>query len=104
MPDGQLNLSPFAPHTERGTVAYDLWRQWQAFAAALTPASPTSRAGSRGDSALGFAPFIDMAEHFTAAARAYIEGSGNDSGVAAAAAAGAFNEFLREQFADFQMP
>ena len=83
---------------------HDLWRQWQAFAALLTPANPSPQASSGRDNAIGFAPFIDAAERFTAAARTCLDGVNSGSVPAAAEAARTFSDFLREQFADFQLP
>ena len=76
-------------------MATDPWRQWQAFAALCNrraDRSPAPRA-----SPADFAPFID-AERFAAAARAFTRTA---SGVAGAAAAQAFGDFLRDQFASF---
>jgi hypothetical protein len=83
-------------------VDHDPWRQWQAFAAFLDAASPTRQASSSSDGAFGFAPFIDAAERFTAAARIFLEGAAEAP--APHEAARNFGDFLREQFADFQMP
>lgn len=83
---------------------HDLWRQWQAFAALLSSANPAPRAGSARDGGFGFAPFIEAAERFTAAARTILEGAGNASARTAGEAARPFSDFLRETFADFQMP
>lgn len=83
-------------------MANDLWQQWQAFAAALSPANLAAQAKSGRDGGFGFAPFVDAAEQFAAAARTYIDGAARAQ--APAAAAGAFGDLLREQFADFQMP
>jgi polyhydroxyalkanoate synthase subunit PhaE len=68
----------------------------------LGAASPARQARSTPDSAFGFAPFIDAAERFTAAARIFFEGA--DKASAPHEAARNFTDFLREQFADFQMP
>lgn len=97
-------MSPFAVRMESRIVEHDLWRQWQAFAALLSSASPASQARSGRDSGFGFAPFIDAAERFTAAARTILDGAGNASARTADEAARTFSDFLREQFADFQMP
>jgi hypothetical protein len=97
-------MSPFAVRTESGIVDHDPWRQWQAFAALLSSANPASQARSARDSPFGFAPFIDAAERFTVAARAFLDGVENGSARAADEAARTFSDFLREQFADFQMP
>jgi Poly(R)-hydroxyalkanoic acid synthase subunit (PHA_synth_III_E) len=90
--------------TESGTVDHDPWRQWQAFAAFLDAATPARQARSTRDSAFGFAPFIDAAERFTAAARIFLEGADKAPAAAPHEAARDFCDFLREQFADFQMP
>src|ERR1700692_2520089 len=95
-------ISPFAVRTESGTVDHDPWRQWQAFTAFLDAATPARQAKSTRDSAFGFAPFLDAAERFTAAARIFLEGA--DKASAPHEAARNFTDFLREQFADFQMP
>jgi hypothetical protein len=89
---------------ESGIVDHDLWRQWQAFAALLNPANPAPQTRSARDGGFGFAPFIDAAERFTAAARTILDGAGNASARTADEAARTFGDFLREQFADFQMP
>jgi hypothetical protein len=76
-------MPSFAVRLECRIVDHDLWRQWQAF---------------------GFAPFIDAAERFTAAARTFLDGADNASARAADDAARTFSDFLREQFAHFHMP
>ncbi len=82
----------------------DLWRQWQAFAAMLSPAGPASPSLGR-EGAAAFAPFVDAAERFTGAARRYFEGPAHASAPATAEAARVFGESLRDQFADFsQLP
>jgi hypothetical protein len=83
---------------------HNLWRQWQAFAALLSSADPAPQARSARDGGFGFAPFIDAAERFMVAARAILDGAGNTSARTADEAARTFSDFLREQFADFQMP
>jgi hypothetical protein len=86
-------------------VQRDLWRQWQAFAALVTPARPASQPAFARDGAFAFAPFIATAERFTSAARSFLETTANASAPAAAEAARTFSDFLREQFADFsQLP
>jgi hypothetical protein len=90
--------------TESGIVDHDPWGQWQAFAALLSSANPASQARSARNSAFGFAPFVDAAERFTAAARTFLDGADNASARAADEAARSFSDFLRDQFADFQMP
>jgi class III poly(R)-hydroxyalkanoic acid synthase PhaE subunit len=85
-------------------VDHDPWRQWQAFAALLSSANPAAQARSERNTAFGFAPFIEAAERFTAAARTFLDGSDNASARAADEAARTFTDILREQFADFQMP
>ena len=83
----------------------DLWRQWQAFAALVTPARPAPQTAFARDGAFAFAPFIATAERFTSAARSFLETTANASAPAAAEAARTFSDFLREQFADFsQLP
>ena len=83
---------------------HDPWRQWQALAGLLSSANPASQARSARNSAFGFAPFIDAAERFTVAARTFLDGADNASVRAADEAARTFSDFLREHFADFQMP
>jgi len=85
-------------------VDHDLWRQWQALAALWVPARPDSQASFGRDGAFGFTPVVDVAERFTAAARSFLDGAANASAPAAGEAAQAFSDFLREQFADFQLP
>ena len=97
-------MSPFAVRRESGIVDHNLWRQWQAFAALLSSADPAPQARSARDGGFGCAPFIDAAERFTVAARAILDGAGNTSARTADEAARTFSDFLREQFADFQMP
>jgi hypothetical protein len=97
-------ISPFAVRRESRVVDHDLWRQWQAFAALLSSANPAPQARSFGDGGFGFAPFVDAAERFTVAARTLLEGAGNAAAGAADEPARTFSNFLREQFADFQMP
>jgi len=82
----------------------DLWRQWQALAALWVPARPDSHTSPGRDGAFGFAPIMDMAERFSAAARSFLDSAANASAPAAGEAALAFSDFLREQFADFQLP
>ena len=96
-------MSPFAVRMESRIVDHDPWRQWQAFAALLSSANPAPQARSGRDGGFGFAPFIDAAERFTAAARTILDGAGNAS-ARTDEAARTFSDFLREQFADFQMP
>jgi Poly(R)-hydroxyalkanoic acid synthase subunit (PHA_synth_III_E) len=97
-------MSPFAVHMENSIVDHDLWRQWQAFAALLSSANPAPQAQPARDNAFGFAPFIDAAERFTVAARSFVDGADHGPAKAANEAARTFSDFLREQFADFQMP
>jgi len=85
-------------------VDHDLWRQWQALAALWVPARPDSLSSLGRDGAFGFAPIMDMAERFTAAASRCLDGAATTSAPAAAQAAQAFSDFLREQFADFHLP
>jgi exonuclease VII large subunit len=80
-------------------MEYDLWRQWQAFSALLTPASKT---GPARDGEFGFAPFVHAAERFNAAARTFLDGAADAAAPTSADAARIFSDFLREQFADFQ--
>src|SRR6202166_4910135 len=97
-------MSPFAVRKESGIVDHDPWRQWQAFAALLSSANPAPHARPAPDGAFGFAPFVDAAERFTVAARTFLDGADNASARAADEAARTFSDFLREHFADFQMP
>jgi hypothetical protein len=97
-------MSSFAVRTESGIMDHDLWRQWQAFAALLSSADPAQQAKSVRDGGFDFAPFIDAAERFTVAARTILDGAGNAAAGTADEAARTFSDFLREQFADFQMP
>ncbi len=79
-------------------MAIDLWRQWQAFAAMAVPGGIPPQAGLPAG-ALCFAPFIEAAERFAAAARSFLEGTAHASPETAAESARTFSEFLREQFA-----
>jgi hypothetical protein len=85
-------------------VDHDLLRQWQALAALWVPARPESQTSFGRDGAFGFTPIVDMAERFSAAARRFLDGAADAPAPAAAEAALAFSDFLREQFADFQLP
>jgi hypothetical protein len=78
----------------------NLWRQWQAFADLMNPAA---KARTAAQAAPGFAPFADAAEHFTVAARAFLDNTAKASAPAGEAAQ-TFSDFLREQFADFHPP
>jgi hypothetical protein len=82
-------------------MEHDLWRQWQAFADLMNPASKSQAAGG---GVPGFAPFAEAAERFTAAARTFLDAVGKSPAPAAADAARTFSDFLREQFADFHPP
>jgi Poly(R)-hydroxyalkanoic acid synthase subunit (PHA_synth_III_E) len=82
-------------------MEYDLWRQWQAFADLMNPASK-SRSAAGG--VPGLAPFAEAAERFSAAARTFLDAVGKSPAAAAADAARTFSDFLREQFADFHPP
>ncbi|MGC1523975.1 MAG: poly(R)-hydroxyalkanoic acid synthase subunit PhaE, partial [Steroidobacteraceae bacterium] len=82
-------------------MEYDLWRQWQAFAELMNPAS---KSRSAADAVPGFAPFADAAERFSGAARTFVDALGKSPVPAAADAARAFTDFLREQFADYHPP
>ncbi|MGA2860272.1 MAG: poly(R)-hydroxyalkanoic acid synthase subunit PhaE [Steroidobacteraceae bacterium] len=82
----------------------DLWRQWQAFAALWAPAAPGTQASSASDGSFGFAPFIDAAERFKAAAQTFLDGAASGSASAAAAAAQNLSDFLRDEFADARLP
>lgn len=77
-------------------MEFDVWRQWQSMAAMGAAAgSPFSSAPQP-----GLAPFIDAAERFAGAARAFAEVSGDSSAPGGTAAAAAvFSNFLRDQFA-----
>jgi len=89
-------------------VEYDLWRQWQAFAAPFAPlgqGSTTSTEGAQGRrGSFGFAPFIVSAERFAAEARAFIESSANASASSLTDAARKFSDFLRDQAAAAEPP
>jgi hypothetical protein len=86
----------------------DSWQQWQAYAALFTPGAPAPQAGAGGASAPSSAPFADVAERFSAAARAYLDGAANASSPSPSPslneAARAFSDHLRDIFADFQLP
>ncbi len=78
-------------------MAIDPWRQWQAFAAMAVPGGIPQQAGLPAG-ALSFAPFVEAAERFAAAARSFLEGTTHASPETAAESARTFSEFLREQF------
>ena len=87
-------------------MADDLWRQWQAFAALWAPGAPGApgpAARPAGDGVPGFAPFIDAAERFKAAAQKLLEGSAGGA-ASAAQAVQSFSDFLRDEFADARLP
>jgi hypothetical protein len=94
----------FAAHTECSVMTNNPWRQWQTFLAGLAGANPAGQTRAPRDGASGFAPFLDAAERYAAAARSFMQSAAGGSAPAATAAAGIFSDFLREQFADFQMP
>lgn len=82
----------------------ELWRQWRSFAALWAPMGPDGQAGSASQGSLGFAPFIDAADRFKAAAQRFLETAAAASVPAAAQAAQSFSDFLRDQFADARLP
>jgi polyhydroxyalkanoate synthase subunit PhaE len=87
-------------------VADDLWHQWQAFAGLWAPGAPGvpgPAAGPAGDGVPGFAPFIDAAERFKAAAQKLLEGAAGGAASAAQAVQN-FSDFLRDEFADARLP
>jgi polyhydroxyalkanoate synthase subunit PhaE len=77
----------------------DFWRQWQALAGLAQPGQGSAASAQ----APGFAPFIDGAERFAAAARSFFDRS-DTSAAGTAAASQAFGDFLRDQFAAFFKP
>jgi hypothetical protein len=91
----------FAAHSGSGIMEIDLWRQWQAFAELMNPAS---KSRSAADPVPGFAPFADAAQRFSDAARIFLATVGKSPAPAAADAARTFGDFLREQFADYHLP
>src|ERR1700687_2009841 len=93
-----------AAHTGARPVADALWRQGQALAAFCPPVAPGKQASSAGDDSFGFAPFIDAAERFKAAAQTFLDGAASGSASAAAAAAQNLSDFLRVGFADARLP
>lgn len=78
-------------------MEFDPLRQWQALAALWSPAAP---------GAAGFGPFAAAAEQFNAAAASFLSAQARPPAAAAgtAAAAEAFQRFLREQFGTLAMP
>ena len=82
----------------------DSWQQWQAYAALFTPGAPAPQAAAGG--APSSVPFADVAERFSAAARAYLDGATHASASSPSLneAARAFSDHLRDIFADFQLP
>jgi hypothetical protein len=93
-------------------VQDDLWRQWRSFVALWAPAGPgaamppgpAAPAGSAAGASFGFAPFIDAAERFKAAAQSYLDAAASGSAPATAQAAQNFGDFLRDQFAVARRP
>ncbi|HME38739.1 MAG TPA: poly(R)-hydroxyalkanoic acid synthase subunit PhaE [Steroidobacteraceae bacterium] len=81
----------------------DPWQQWQAMAALFSPGVQGSQPGSAHGNAPPSAPFAVIAERFGAAARVYLDAASH-APPAAAEAARAFGDHLREIFADFQLP
>jgi hypothetical protein len=78
-------------------MASDFWRQWQALAASAIPAAHPA--------APGLAAFADTAERFAQAARDFFEvGLGPAEPASRSAAAQAFSNFLRDQFAEVFKP
>lgn len=77
-----------------GAMNDDLWKQWQGFF------------GLQGTPAQGavFAPHIQAAERFSAAARRYFEQAAGAPGPAAADAVRGFGDFLRTQSAELLRP
>jgi hypothetical protein len=82
----------------------ELWRQWRSFAALWGPIGPDGQAGSARPGSFGFAPFIDAAERFNAAAQSFLETAAAASGPALAQAVQSFSDFLRDQFAEARPP
>lgn len=80
----------------------DFLRAWQTLAGLGTPfAAGANPAAPGGDTADGFAPFAESARRFAAAAQAFLAGGATAQ---PAAAAGAFGDFLRDQFAGLFKP
>jgi hypothetical protein len=82
----------------------ELWRQWRSFAALWGPMGSDGPAGSASQDSFGFAPFIDAAERFKAAAQSFLETAAATSAPAVAQAAQSFSDFLRDQFAEARSP
>src|ERR1700676_2123389 len=82
----------------------ELWRQGRSFAAPWAAPGPGGKPGWSAEAGFGFAPFIDVAERFKVAAQSFLEAAAGGSAPAAAAAAQSFSDFLRDQFADAQLP
>ena len=74
----------------------------QAFSALFSSVAAAAPGAAQGASS--FAPFADLTERFTAAARAYFDGAANAQAPAAADAARTFGDSLRELFSDIQLP
>jgi len=94
-------------------VISDPWRQWQSLFANSLGAMPAAQTRSARDATSGFGPFVDAAERYAAAVRGFVAGASGaatpgvtpgSSANAASNAAKLFSDFLREQFADVQMP
>ena len=93
-----------APHTA-GLMNDDIWKQWQGFMGLLgAPGGPGAPFSFASPEAQTFAPHIQSAERFTAAARQYFEQAARSSGPAAAEAVRTFGDFLRTQSADLFRP
>ncbi|HMD75693.1 MAG TPA: poly(R)-hydroxyalkanoic acid synthase subunit PhaE [Steroidobacteraceae bacterium] len=96
----------------------DPWRQWQSLFANSLGAMASAQTRSAREATSAFGPFVDAAERYAAAVRSFVAGAAGTaasgaatpgvtpepSATAASHAAKLFSDFLREQFADVQMP
>jgi polyhydroxyalkanoate synthesis regulator phasin len=89
-------------HTGGRIVDNEFGEQWKAFAHLWTQAMPSAPAGSApaGRPEFAFASFANVAERFTAAARAYVDGVARASAPGLTDPARVFGDVLRELFAD----
>jgi len=98
-------ISPIASHTEQPILQSDPWQQWQALAALFgSPPTPSFAGESERAGSSSFAPGTDFAEHFNAAARAYLDGDTGTAAATPAEAARLFGDRLRDLFANQRPP
>lgn len=100
---GTAANTDFATHTA-GPMNDDLWKQWQGFLGRFGTPAAGAGFGFASPEARAFAPHVQAAERFTAAARRYFEQAAGAPGPAAADAVRSFGDFLRTQSAELLRP